>query len=404
MLERWRSRLGPARPGALFYLAFYGAHAAYIPFLSVFYAQRGLSGSEIGLLAAVGPLVALVGAPGLAALADRRGWQGPMLRLGLAGTALCLLFMPLPDSFAGLLLVVGGLALAGSPLMSIADGLIAQMATRRNLNYGQMRLWGSVSWVVLPALGGALWQQMGLGLMFLLASLLFLATIPLVQLFDQEQPRVAQAAAPRPGAGNGRMRVVLAGSFALGLGMSMTVTFAAIYLDRLGGQVLVGLFTGAAALSELPVMLWSERIMRRLGGPRTLLLGYALMGGAFLGLAVFTQPALLLAAGLVRGLGFGLLVPTTVRLIAGWAPAGRVATYQGWLNAGLWGLAPLIAGPLGGVIYDTAGPAAVFLVAAGAATVAGLVLALARAAGVFKKIDEPAAGMLALTGAKQDNK
>jgi MFS family permease len=392
-------RPGPTAQGGLFYLSYYGAVAAYMPFLSVFYAQQGLSGSEIGWLAGVGPLVGLLGAPALAALADRHGWQVRMLTLGLAGMALCLLALPLFRSFLWLLVVVALLAVVSSPVLSIADGLIAQMAARRALNYGQMRLWGSVSWVVLPPLGGALWQEVGLAWMFPLASVLFLATIPIVRAFEHERLRPTSAAVtPRPAVGDARLRTVLIGSFGVGLGMSMTVTFAAIYLDRLGGQVLVGLFSGVAALSEIPVMLWSERIMRRLGGPRTLLLAYALLGTAYLGLALITQPELLLGVALARGLGFGLLTPTTVRLIAGWAPPGRAATSQALLNSVLWGLAPLIAGPLAGAIYDVRGPGAVFLIATGASVLAGLVLTAAWLGGVFKRTDDPAAPVAVGTG------
>ena len=220
MLNHWGTRIGPTAQGALFYLSFYGGTAAYIPFLSVFYAQRGLTGSEIGLLAAVGPLVALVGGPGLAALADRRGWQVRMLSLSLAGMALCLLALPLAPSFGALLGVAVALAVVSSPVISIADSLIAQMAARRDLSYGQMRLWGSVSWVVLPTAGGALWQQIGLALMFPLASLLFLLTIPIVQLFNTEKPRTAAGrAAPslRLVARDRRLRIVLIGTLALGL-------------------------------------------------------------------------------------------------------------------------------------------------------------------------------------------
>ena len=57
-------------------------------------------------------------------------------------------------------------------------------------------------------------------------------------------------------------------------------------------------------------------------------------------------------------------------------------------SASLWGMAPLVAGLLGGVIYDTLGAVAVFLTCAAAATLAALVVALARFGGVFKKPDE----------------
>lgn len=381
---RGRLRLGPAASGALFYFSFYGAAAAYLPFISIFYAHQGLSGSEIGVLAAIGPLMALLASPALAALADRKGWRRRLLVLSLAGTALALLVVPLPTSFIWFLPVVALLSAVGSASIPVADSLVARTAARRGLSYGKMRLWGSVSWAVVAAVGGALWEQAGFFTMFAVASLLFLATIPSAGWLEEDRASDSQVRPPlRFVIGDVRLRVVLLATLGLGTAMSAMYTFSAIYIDRIGGQSLVGLFAGVMAISELPVMHWSERIVRRLGGPLTLVLAYACFGIAYLALAFVQSPALLLGIAFLQGLGFGLFLPTTVRLFADWAPSEWSSTSQGILSAGLWGLAPLIAGPLGGIIYDNVGPIAVFFASAGVIALAALVIVLAQLASVF---------------------
>ncbi len=387
MEHRKRLQLRPVRPaaaGALFYFSFYGASATYVPFISVFYAERGLSGSEIGVLSAIAPLMALLVAPGISALADRRGWRVKYLVLSLVGTALALLMLPLPTSFAWFLPVVALLAVIGSASVPMADSLIARAAVRRSLSYGKMRLWGSVSWAVAAVVCGILWEQTGLIMMFPVACFLFLATIFSARQLEEERPNDSQGRAPlRRVVGDIRLRVVLLATFVLGIAMSSAYTFSGIYLDSIGGQSLVGLFAGVTAACELPVMHWSEHIMKRLGGPPTLVLAYGLFGLGYLGLAFFHWPPLFLLVALVQGLGFGLFLPTTVRLFAEWAPAEWSSTSQGILSAGLWGLAPLIASPLAGLIYDSAGAAAVFLTSAGSLVVAAVVLVVAQVTGIF---------------------
>lgn len=379
-----RLPLKPAASGALFYFSFFGAAASYSPFISVFFAHRGLSGSEIGALSAIGPLMALLAGPGLSALADRRGWRVRFLILSLAGTALALLAVPLPASFAGLLPVVALLAVMGSATIPVADSLIARTAARRGLSYGKMRLWGSVSWAVVAVACGILWQQTGFFLMFPIASLLFLATIFSASRLEEERPSESQARLPlRRVVSDNRLRVVLLATLGLGIAMSAVYTFLGIHLDGIGGQSLVGLYAGVMAISELPVMHWSERITRRLGGPQTVVLACASFGVAYLGLAFIQWPPLLLLMAVLQGQGFGLFVPTIIRLFAEWSPAEWSSTSQGILSAGLWGLAPLIASPLGGLIYDSAGPMALFLTSVGAVVFAGLALVLAQLAGVF---------------------
>jgi MFS family permease len=94
----------------------------------------------------------------------------------------------------------------------------------------------------------------------------------------------------------------------------------------------------------------------------------------------------------IQGLGFGLFFPTTVRLVSEWGPPEWTSTSQGIMNAGLWGLAPLVAAPVGGVVYDAFGPVAVFLACVGVTLVATLLVAVAQAAGVFgKKVERSAA-------------
>src|SRR6185295_18151269 len=150
----------------------------------------------------------------------------------------------------------------------------AGMAARRGLAFGKMRLWGSLGWAVVAAAGGLIWQQLGFSVMFVVAGILFMFTIFLARGLHEDGPQPAQSRAPlRQVVADPRLRVVLLATFVLALGLGMSSTFVGIYLDGLGGgQWLVGIFSGISAASELPVMRWNERIVRRLGGPQTLLL------------------------------------------------------------------------------------------------------------------------------------
>jgi MFS transporter, PPP family, 3-phenylpropionic acid transporter len=371
--------------GALYYLGYYAGAAAYSPFLPVFYESRGLSGSEIGLLVAIGPVLALVLAPMIAALADRHGWQLLVLRLGLLGAVAAILILPFTNSFLQLILTILLLALATSPMGPISDGIIALMARERGLSYGKMRLWGSLSWVVLPAAMGVITQQVGLAPVFPTAALLYLLTLPVAQLLPVKKSVSSDIRPPvRLRLLGGSMYAMVACSFFAGTGLFMAVPFASIYMSHLRGQWLVGLFSAVAAASEVPVMLLSERITRLIGAPRTLAVAWSLMACAFLLLGLITEPELLLGAAVLQGLGFGLFLPTAVRLIASLSGSSHGATYQGLFSASFFGLAPLLAGPLAGTLYDAAGPTSVFMAATTSVAIAILLIVVAQAAGAFR--------------------
>jgi predicted MFS family arabinose efflux permease len=130
-------------------------------------------------------------------------------------------------------------------------------------------------------------------------------------------------------------------------------------------------------------MQYSGLVAQKLRGTGTLLLGYGLLSSALLGYGLAGTPETLLLFAIVKGLGFGLLFVVTVRFVTERVLECWSSTAQAALVAGMFGLAPLIAGPLGGIVYDWLGPAAVFLGGSAAVAAAALLLGVATLKGVF---------------------
>ncbi|GIW34035.1 MAG: hypothetical protein KatS3mg072_1368 [Meiothermus sp.] len=62
--------------------------------------------------------------------------------------------------------------------------------------------------------------------------------------------------------------------------------------------------------------------------------------------------------------GFGLFFVGSVRIVDARAKAHRVSTLQSLRNGLAFGLAHLIAGPVGGAVYQAQGPGTLFLLVA----------------------------------------
>lgn len=374
------------RYGSLFYLGFWGLIGIYDPFMNVYLAQLGLSGQQIGLLAALLPLMFLLVAPVVAAPADRRARRRRALQVALVGLAAVLLIFWLPRAFGSILLLTAVLACFRAPIAPIADGVLTRMAVRHRLNYGQMRLWGSLGFAAAAIVGGALWQRVGFVPMFVAAGLTAVPLLLVTGRLEEETAVYATAQPPwthllrHPG-----MVAVLAASFLVGGYIGMTFTFEGVYLNNLGGsELVVGLFFGLGAFCELPAMQFSDKLARVLGRPGALLIAYGLLSLANVAKAFAPSPELFLPIGVLKGLGFGLFFVTTVRLVDEQAPAAWAATAQGVLNAVLLGIAPLIATPLGGWIFDVYGAPWLFLFSAVLALLAMLVIGAAALGRVFE--------------------
>jgi PPP family 3-phenylpropionic acid transporter len=379
-------QLSPAARGSLYYFAYWGAVAVYVPFINVHFAQLGLSGTQIGLLNAIMPLVTLTLGPALAALGDRRGIRVRILTLALALLALALLLLTFPRSFVALAPLMIMLALGRSPVGPIGDSLVARMAVRHRVDFGAMRLWGSLGFALIAIGIGALWQRIGYIWMFPLGAALL---VPVVLAASQlEEGPVIERGARKPFRDVTRDRglmVILAATFLIGGSLGMDGAFQGIYVNYIGGGgFLVGALFGVSAFSELPAMRFATALARRLGPAGTLLLAYGLLEVNYIGFALATTPLVLVPLTMLKGVGFGLYFANTVRLIDERTPPEWASTIQAVMNAGAAGLAPLVASLLGGALIDLFGPRAIYQTCIIVVAVAMLTLGGAAALGVFR--------------------
>ncbi|MEZ4592438.1 MAG: MFS transporter [Chloroflexota bacterium] len=356
----WRAR--PATIGAAYYGFFWPMVALYAPFFNVYLLSLGFSGTQMGILAAVFPLFALTVSPNISSLADRRGWRLKVLQLSLLGWALVLLLYRFPTSFGPMLLLVILESALRSPSLPIADGLIARMAMRHKLSFGDMRLWGSLGFAAVSIISGILWEQTGYSLMFVAAAIAVLPAIFVARRLEEGEIAV----------GNGRRSarflaqdkgivVLIVSAFFIGMALFSTYVFGGVYVKQLGGNdTHVGLLFGLSALAEVPVMRYSGAIIQKLQGPRALLLAMIVLFVAMLGHALAWSPLVLILTGLIRGVGYGLLFVVLVQLLNERAPEGWTSTAQSMFQAAFLGLAPLLTSTLNGRIYDLWGGGLLF--------------------------------------------
>lgn len=372
-MNQLREMIHPGLRGALFYAMYWGVVGMYEPFLTLFFLKQGINANQIGWLAAILPLCTMVVTPLVSRLADHLHRRVAILALaGLGfGAALTIPAQPaFQPTFSALAFFVALFSVFRSPMIALGDSLIAQMAVRHALDFGSMRLWGSIVFTFTAIGLGLVWERAGFATMFLSAGLGFLLVITAALLLD-EAPRIAHpteevkrtSKGARPSIDAGLL-FLLGATFLVVAALFMAGTFGAVYMNQLGGsQMMVGALMGVGAMGEVPGMMYGGRVARRIGVTNTLLLAYTAIAVGLAVAGLVRQPWLLLVLAMLRGLGFGLMLVGTVMTINTRAPSGYTSTFQGILNAACWGLAPLLGGPISGWIYQAHGPAPLFFTA-----------------------------------------
>ncbi len=367
-------RISPYLLGSLFYSVFWGVVGLLEPFLNIYFKQLGLSGLQIGMIISLMPLSMLVFSPFVSALADRNAWRVRILALCCLGSALGYFLLALPRAFPGILAASVLIALLRSPAGPIGDALVLRLSTHYSIDYGRMRLWGSFFYASVAIAIGFVWERSGLWWMFPAVGVGYLGVSLIALRMEEGEAVMRKTSAPWKLFLQNKVLLALFVSV-LFMGASTNIfNFTGLYMAHLGGaQWLVGTLLGVTAMTEVPAMFLGGRLMRRLGGMRTLLFAFGLFAAAYLFGIAARFPWMLLVTGILNGAGFGLGFIAIVVTFDEHAPDNWSASVQAMVNAGMFGFAPFLSSFAYGAIYD-AWPGGVY--AFSAALIAAAILAL----------------------------
>jgi PPP family 3-phenylpropionic acid transporter len=364
----------------IFYFCYYAAAASLMPFLSLYYAQLGLSGRQIGLLAGLLPLITIIVAPVWGALADTTRRHGRLLTLAIGGTLLSVLALSRATSMVGLLPIVVVYALFSAPIIPLVDNTVVAMLGERRDEYGKQRLWGAVGWGIAAPVAGQLIDRSGLGWAFYgYLALMFGGMVASTRLPVSHASIGGQFRTGLRSLATNRPWMAFLFTTLIGfVGLAMAISFLFLYLDDLGAdKTLMGLSLTVATLSELPVWFFSDRLLRRWGARGTLALSLLACAGQAFAYSFMRTPWLVLPIQLLHGPAFSAMWAAGVSYASEMAPEGMGATAQGVFAGVAMGLRSALGAFLGGLLYDGLGPTLMFRWGGVSALVGLLLFALA---------------------------
>jgi len=148
-----RALLRPAARLSAFYAAAFLVTGVQLPFWPVWLTSRGLDAKEIGIVFASAIWAKVAATPAIGALADHFGRRRVMSVLAATSLAAYLALWPALGFW--LLLSTNLVALtAQSALMPLGDSVTLTLTRAKGLDYGRVRVWGSVSFVFAALAAG----------------------------------------------------------------------------------------------------------------------------------------------------------------------------------------------------------------------------------------------------------
>lgn len=370
----------PLTTAKWFYFFFYAAWACLLPFLVLYYRQLGFSGAQIGLLASISPLASLLAAPLWGALADATRRHHQVLLLTVGGAAVTVFGLSYSRSYGLLLLLVTVYAFFNAPIIAIVDSSVMELLGSRRDDYGRVRLWGAVGWGMAGPAAGALVEQFGLSMSFVLYIALSVGSFVSAWLLPvRPQPR-AEALWRSMGTllKNGGWTIFLLACYISGITLGVINNYLFLYLDELGASsTQMGFALTMATISETIVLFFSGWLLRRFGTRGLLMISLAAFVLRAFGYSAAQAPWQALLFQLFHGLTFSTLWVAGVRFASENAPPGLSATAQSLFSATVMGFGGITGALVGGAAMDVLGGAGLFRASAVVVLAALLLFVLA---------------------------
>jgi PPP family 3-phenylpropionic acid transporter len=364
-----------------FYLSYFSLLGVSAPYLALYFHHLGFSSARIGELVAIPMLMRCV-APNLWGwLGDRTGRRLTIVRLGAVFTLLAFSLILVDQSYGWLAMVMALYAFFWHAILPQFEVITLAHLQSQSSRYSQIRLWGSVGFILAVAAFGSLFERFGLSL-FPWAVLAIMLGIALSSAWiPNAHPPAAE---PLPGEGGFIAQLRRPGVMPFYLSVALMVlshgpfyTFLTLYLETLGySRGVIGVLWAVGVVAEVLMFMVMSRVLQRFSVRSLLLVSFLLAAVRWLLLGGFADHlATLLLVQVMHAATFGSFHAAAIQFVQ--RSFGPRQQGQGQaLYAALSGIGGALGALYSGYSWNVLGPGWTFAIASIAALAAACMIAL----------------------------
>lgn len=360
----------------LLYFVLFAGLGVLMPYIPVFFELLSLSKSQIGILSMLPNLCSFLLAPIFAMLADKFDANCEVIIFGLVTSVASTVAIYFTRSFFALSWVVFAASAFRAPVTPQVDALVIS-ALPDKTKYGDMRLWGAISFGIFSFLGGSLLDPTAgtesfkyifflHALTFLLAGYIILSiTYDLIRQSNSHHPAnhrdksdhrplltaVADVFTQHPS-----VLIFSVIVFLSGFGSGVIDAFLFLRLKQLGGSGLVmGLSRFITCAAEVPMFQVAGPLHKKYGTWIILAVTQLAFVLRFTYYAFLTNPWAVLPCEVLHGLTFATMWSVACTYANLISPPECHSTMQALLEGLHWGFGSGMGALVGGFVYDNWG-------------------------------------------------
>lgn len=360
---------------ALFYGALFVIYGMHVPFTPMWLAWRGLTPSEIAAIMAAPFFLRVVITPAVALAADRNGTHRRIM-IVLAWLALgSVLALSQAAHFWPVMLLTVPLIICNATMMPLAETIAVKGMRETGLDYGRVRLWGSLTFIAASFAGGLIIDRTsagaGIWLVAFGVAVTLVATHLLPHFDDRPVPDAEtlspfwHAEEPRRLLASRAFVAFLVASGCVQAAHAAVLTYSTLIWRGQGMSAgLCGTLWAVAVLAEVGLFAYSRNILARIGPARLLIAGAALSILRWVAMAYDPPLALLVPLQMLHAFTYGGSHVAAIHFIHSAVPLSMQGSAQALYATVASGLAMGVATLIAGHLYAVSGSSAYLAMAA----------------------------------------
>ncbi len=348
-----------------FYAAYFAAMGLILPFFPVYLDGRGLNVTMIGVMTGLLAAAKVIAPPGIGFLLDQHPhrWVQRFIITASLLAALAAFGIGVSEHLLlmGLLVLLFGIFWAA--ILPLTDGLSVSVSEAALADYGRLRVWGSIGFIIASLAGGLFLTGPAMQNLPVVLAVLMLVTAMAAGGFpvlDKKSP-------------DGQQRVPFSAAFyrLLGVSFIMQVShgayygFFSLYLAAAGYTGWqIGMYWVLGVLAEIILMWRWSRPMQQVAPAMLFAVCLILAALRWFGTGLTTDPVLTALLQCLHAASFAAFHVAAIAWVKRLAPEQRHTSAQGWYSAAGFGLGSMI-GIMGcGLIVEAWGYAWAFYICA----------------------------------------
>ncbi len=331
-------------------------------YTSVFLAGRGMNNAEIGLLLSVPPLIAMTASPLWGYAGDRARYKRSVLAAAFLLTGAACFFFDRVEGFLPLMALMCAYSVFSQGINPISQTVSIEYSAGTKWGFGPIRMAGSIAYQLMAlalgfVLSGSMPQLFRIMAVIYCFSSAYSLLLPPVAGHQHAQKRVSPFLLLR----DRRILLLLAMGFCGKTSSMFGVSFMNKYVQEVfHSNQIMSILAFFAVLLEIPFLLFSKKLMRKLSVTRWVLLGFALTGVRFIGIALTRSLPVMIALQLTQVAVMACFEFYTSLYMNAIAPKELKGSVQSINVLTTFGLTQLTGSMLGGFLAERFGLQATF--------------------------------------------